>query len=107
MVRNDALGSIATALASVVARDRARGAPRTRIPWVLRTEVALLQVSEVIDPGLCTFFQLNAVSPTAEGRLPGVAGQAAEGSGAKTNYAQKCRGREQASTWEQIGAMWL
>lgn len=63
MVRNDAVGSIATALASVVAGDRARGAPRTRIPWVRRTELALLQVSEVIAPGLCTFYQLNAVSP--------------------------------------------
>lgn len=55
MVGNNAVGSIATALASVVAGDRARGAPRTRIPWVLRTELALLLASEAIAPGLCTF----------------------------------------------------
>lgn len=104
MVGNDAVGSITPVLASVVAGDRARGAPRTRIPWVLRTELAFLPASEAIAPGLCTFYQLNAVSPRQ--KAGSLVWQAAEGPG-KTNYAQKCRDPEQASTWEQIGAMWL
>lgn len=69
---------VATTFALEMAGDRSRGAPRTRIPWVLRTELALLQASTAIAPGLATLYQL-ACFPTAKGRFPGVTGQAEEG----------------------------